>query len=145
MRIFMALAGPLLLAAMAASAQVEHHRSPAMAAAGFPLSEAVRVGDTLYLSGQLGTNGRDLAPGGIGPETRQTMENIGAILRGHGLGFGDLVKCTVFLADIDEWPAFNEVYRGYFTDRFPARSAVGGVTLVRDARVEVECIAAFAG
>lgn len=133
----------LLLSAAAAGAQVEHHRSPAMAAAGFPLSESVRVGDTLYLSGQLGTTGRDLAPGGIGPETRQTMENIGAILRRHGLDFGNLVKCTVFLADIDEWPAFNEVYRGYFTDRFPARSAVGGVTLVRGARVEVECIAAF--
>jgi enamine deaminase RidA (YjgF/YER057c/UK114 family) len=71
------------------------------------------------------------------------MENIGAILRRHGLDYGDLVRCTVFLADIEEWPAFNEVYRGFFTDRFPARSAVGGVTLVRGARVEVECLAAY--
>jgi len=100
----------LLLASAGLSAQLEFHRSPAMAAAGFPLSEAVRVGNTLYLSGQLGTAGRELAPGGIGPETRQTMENIGVILRRHGLDFHDLVKCTVFLADIEEWPAFNAAY-----------------------------------
>lgn len=144
MKASMTIAWGLLLVSATLGAQVEHFRSPAMAAAGFPLAEAVRVGDTLYLSGQLGTTGRDLAPGGIGPETRQTMENIGAILRRHGLDFGNLVKCTVYLADIAEWPAFNEVYRGYFTERFPARSAIGGVTLVRDARVEVTCIAAFA-
>ncbi|MCC5794331.1 MAG: RidA family protein [Chromatiales bacterium] len=122
---------------------VEFHRSPGMAAAGFPLSEAVRVGDTLYLSGQLGTTGRELAPGGIGPETRQTMLNIGRILEQHGLGFSDLVRCIIFLADIDEWPAFNEVYREFFDESFPARSAVGGVELVRGARVEVDCIAAW--
>lgn len=132
-----------VLSATAGASELEFHRSAAMAAAGFPLSESVRVGDTLHLSGQLGTTGRDLAQGGIGRETRQAMENIGAILRRHGLGFGNLVKCTVFLADIDEWPAFNEVYRQFFTDTFPARSAVGGVTLVRGARVEIDCLAAF--
>jgi enamine deaminase RidA (YjgF/YER057c/UK114 family) len=71
------------------------------------------------------------------------MENLGAVLRRHGLGFGSLVKCTIYLADIGEWGAFNEAYGKYFSGNFPARTAVGGVTLVRGARVEIDCIAAF--
>jgi 2-iminobutanoate/2-iminopropanoate deaminase len=108
-----------------------------------PFSEAVRVDGLLFLSGMIGTDsaGR-LVPGGIRAETRQTLENIRAALARNGLGMDRVVKCTVFLADIGEWPAMNEVYRTYFPQNRPARSALGNATLVRDARVEIECIAA---
>lgn len=109
-----------------------------------PFTEAVRVDGTLYLSGQIGTDstGR-LAPGGIGPETRQTLENIKAVLARNGLGMDRVVKCTVFLADIAEWGAMNQVYATYFPTNKPARSAVGNSGLVRNGRVEIECIAAM--
>ena len=108
------------------------------------LSEAVRAGNIVFLSGMLGTDstGR-LAAGGIGPETRQTLENIKAALARNGLTMNDVVKCTVFLADIAEWGAMNQVYATYFPESKPARSAVGGTALVRNARVEIECIAAI--
>ena len=109
-----------------------------------PFSEAVRAGNIVFLSGMLGTDstGR-LAPGGVGPETRQTLENIKAALARNGLTMNDVVKCTVFLADIAEWGAMNQVYATYFPESKPARSAVGGPGLVRNARVEIECIAAI--
>ena len=109
-----------------------------------PFSEAVRVNETLYLSGQLGIKPgtMKLVPGGIRNETRQTMENIKAVLETHGYRMSDLVKCTVMLADIAEWATFNEVYREFFEGRFPARSAFGASGLALNARVEVECIAA---
>jgi len=83
-----------------------------------------------------------LVAGGIENETRQTMENIKTSLEAHGYSLNDLVKCTVMLADISEWTKFNEVYRTYFTDHFPARSALGANGLALGARVEVECVAA---
>jgi 2-iminobutanoate/2-iminopropanoate deaminase len=109
-----------------------------------PFSEAVRAGNIVFLSGMLGTDstGR-LAAGGVGPETRQTLENIKAALARNGLTMNDVVKCTVFLADIAEWGAMNQVYATYFPESKPARSAVGGTGLVRNARVEIECIAAM--
>lgn len=108
-----------------------------------PFSDAVRVGNTLYLTGKLGIvpGTRALAEGGIGPETRQTMENIKASLERHGSSIEQVVKCTVFLADIDEWAAMNEVYKTYFPTNKPARSAVGVNGLALDGRVEIECIA----
>ena len=111
-----------------------------------PFSEAVRVGDTLYLSGQIGVvpGTSDLIAGGLEAEARQTMENIEATLEAHGFTMEDLVKCTVMLADISEWAAFNEVYESYFEERFPARSAFGANGLALGARVEVECIAVSA-
>lgn len=110
-----------------------------------PFSEAVRVGDTLYLSGQIGIipGTLNLVPGGLAAEARQTMENIKTSLETHGHSMKDLVKCTVMLADISEWAAFNEVYRSFFTDHYPARSALGANGLALNARVEVECIAAI--
>jgi len=112
-----------------------------------PFSEAVRVGNVLYLSGQIGIvpGGMKLAPGGIREEARQTMENIKTsleALEAHGYGVNDLVKCTVMLADISEWGTFNEVYKSFFSGRYPARSALGANGLALGARVEVECIAA---
>lgn len=108
-----------------------------------PFSEAVRVDGLLFLAGMIGTDSTGtLVRGGIGPETRQTLENIKGALARNGVAMDRVVKCTVFLADIAEWPAMNEVYRTYFPQSKPARSALGGASLVRNARVEIECIAA---
>lgn len=101
------------------------------------LSSAVRVGNTLYLSGQLGIGGER----GITPETRATMENIKSLLEANGATMDDVVKCTVFLADFAEWGAMNDVYAPYFPKHRPARSAVAVSGIAADARVEVECIA----
>lgn len=108
-----------------------------------PFSEAVRVGNLLFLSGQIGNlpGTTTLAPGGIGPESRQTLEHIRDILARHGATLKDVVKCTVFLADMGEWGAFNAVYREFFTAPYPARSALGSSGLAFKARVEVECVA----
>jgi reactive intermediate/imine deaminase len=110
-----------------------------------PFSPAVRVGNTLYVSGQIGalpgSKTLTLAPGGITAEARQAMENIRAILEQHGSSMDHVVKCTVFLADIKDWPAFNEVYREFFKTHFPARSALAASGLAYNARTEVECIA----
>ena len=108
-----------------------------------PFSEAVRVGNTVYLSGQIGIvpGTLKLVPGGTREEARQTMENIRTTLEAHGFTMASIVKCTVMLADMSEWAAFNEVYRTFFAKRFPARSALGANGLALGARVEVECIA----
>ncbi len=109
-----------------------------------PFSKAVRAGDMLYLSGELGTmpGSMQLVPGGIGPETRQTMDNIKTTLEANGSGMEYVVRCLVMLADINEWAAMNEVYRTYFSPgKFPARSALGASWLALGARVEIECIA----
>jgi len=109
-----------------------------------PFSRAVRVGDLLFLAGQIGTDGSGrLVPGGIEAETRQTMENIRAQLQRNGLGMDRVAKCTVFLADMAEWPRMNAVYATYFPGPKPARSAAGSSGLALGARVEIECIAAY--
>ena len=112
-----------------------------------PFSEAVRVGNLLFLSGQIGNQpGKlELVPGGMPAEAEQVMRNIAATLERHGSKLGDVVKVTVFLADMKDWPAFNEVYRRHFPDHFPARTAAGANGLALGARVEVECIAALHG
>ena len=115
--------------------------------AGLPFSDAVRVGDVVYLSGALGNvpGKMELAPGGIEAETRQMFENIARTLEQNGLSFDDVFKCQVFLADMKEWPAFNKIYVEYFKpDRLPARSAMGVNGLALGARVEIE-ITAYAG
>ena len=108
-----------------------------------PFSEAVQLHDTLYVSGQLGLAPGTLAPvaGGIVPEAHQAIKNMKDVLECHGSGLKHVLKCTVFLADIAEWPAFNRVYREYFTDNLPARSALAASGLALGARVEIECIA----
>ena len=125
------------------SSKVEFMNSGTVTPNTLPFSEAVRVNDTVYLSGMIGNlpGTLKLAPGGIREETRQVMENIKAVLGAHGYTLKNLVKCTVMLADISEWPAFNEVYKTYFEPPFPARSAFAGSGLAMGARVEVECIA----
>lgn len=112
---------------------------------GLPFSEAVRVGDLLYLSGQLGTDSTGLlVPGGIGPETRQALGNIAAVLTRHGSSLDRVVKCTVMLADMAEWAAMNEVYLTFFRSHRPARSAFGTSGLALGARLELECMALVA-
>jgi reactive intermediate/imine deaminase len=121
---------------------VEYLQSPGNEEMNLPFSAAVRVGNLMFLSGQLGLvpGTRELAEGGIQPETRQTMENIAQTLEDFGSSIDNVVKCTVFLADMDEWGAMNEVYRTFF-DNPPARSALGASGLALGARVEIECIA----
>ncbi|HWN19210.1 MAG TPA: RidA family protein [Gemmatimonadales bacterium] len=107
-----------------------------------PFSEAVRVGNMLYLSGQLGTDSTGkLVPGGIGPETRQALSNIAAALARHGSSLDRVVKCTAMLADMAEWAAMNEVYVTFFPSPRPARSAFGASGLALGARLELECMA----
>jgi reactive intermediate/imine deaminase len=102
----------------------------------------VRVGDMVYLSGQLGTDstGR-LVAGGIGPETRQALTNIADVLQRHRSSLAHVVKCTAMLADMREWGAMNEVYVTFFRSHWPARSAFGTNGLALGARIELECMA----
>ena len=133
----------LALACACSQSQAQVEFRPRPNAPG-PFSEAVRVGNLLYLSGVLGPDSTTrLVPGGIGPETRQAMENIKAALQRTGLTMNDVVKCTAMLADIADWPAMNAVYATYFPGPKPARSAMGGLQLVFNARMELECIAAY--
>lgn len=124
------------------SPDVAYLNMPGMEGLDLPFSSAVKVDNTLYLSGNLGNipGTLDLAEGGIQGETRQTMENISAVLEQFGSSMDKVVKCTVFLADMAEWGAMNEVYKTYFADP-PARSALGASGLALGARVEIECIA----
>ena len=110
-----------------------------------PFSAAVRVGNMLYLSGQMGTDeSTTLVPGGIEAETRQTLANMKAILERHGSSLDRVVKCTVMMADMAEWPTMNVVYVQHFPLHLPARSAFGAASLALGGRVEIECIATVA-
>jgi 2-iminobutanoate/2-iminopropanoate deaminase len=126
---------------------MEFLNSPGAKAAGLPFSQAVRVGDVVYLSGCLGNvpGKLELVPGGMEAEARQTMENIGRVLKANGLTFDDVFKCTVMLADMKKWADFNKVYLTYFNpDRLPTRSAFGAAALALGAQVELEAWA-YAG
>jgi len=135
---------PLLLACTAPQPATEREviRVPG-ALEGLPFSSAVRVGDVLYLSGQIGTlpGTRELAAGGVAAETRQTLENIKRVLAHAGSALDRVVKCTVFLTDIADYSAVNAVYQEFFPVDPPARSAMAGSGLALGAKVEIECIA----
>jgi 2-iminobutanoate/2-iminopropanoate deaminase len=111
----------------------------------YPFSSAVRAGDVLFLSGQLGSEMVDGAPklvaGGIEAETKQTLENIKTVLAKAGSSMDRVVKCSVMMADMAEWPRMNTVYATYFPGKKPARSAWGATALALGARVEIECLA----
>ena len=119
--------------------QVEFMPSPRPNAV---FSPAVRVGSTLYLSGQIGTDSANRrVAGGIQAEGRQALNNVKATLERYGSSLDRVVKCTVFLADIRDYDAFNEIYVSYFRVRKPARSAMAASGLALGARVEIECMA----
>ena len=104
-------------------------------------SSAVRVGNLLFLSGQIGTDTANrLVAGGLQAEARQALNNIKRVLEQNGSSLDRVVKCTVFLADIREWQDFNDIYVTYFRARKPARSAMAASGLALGARVEIECI-----
>ena len=109
-------------------------------------SSAVRSGDLIFLSGAIGAapgvSPPRLVEGGVQAETRQAIENLVAVLEAAGATLADVVKCTVFLADMADYAAMNEAYLEYFGDAPPARSALGANGLALGARVEIECIAA---
>ena len=125
------------------AAEIARHDDGPLAGKG-PYSESARVGDLLFLAGQIGEDkDGNLVPGGIKAEAEQMMLNIKAALARRGLAIEHVVKCTVFLADIAEWGAFNEVYKKHFSHPYPARSALGASGLAANARVEMECIAGY--
>jgi reactive intermediate/imine deaminase len=132
-----------LVEAAGPDADVEFLRSDAVLSGDLPFSDGVRVGRLVMLSGQLGVRPGTLTlvPGGIVPESRQTLENIRSVLAAHGLGLRNVVRVQVMLADMSEWPRFNEVYREFFSAPWPARSAFGANGLALGARVELEVFA----
>lgn len=133
----------MALATPAAAQEREVIRS-AIVPAGLPFSAAVRAGDLLFLSGQIGNvpGTRQLADTGIAGQTRQTFENIKTVLAAAGSSLDRVVKCTVFLTDMRDYAAMNAAYAAYFPKDPPARSTVAGSGLALGARVEIECIAA---
>ncbi len=111
-------------------------RAPAAIAS---YSQAIQVGETLYLAGQIGLDPatRELVPGGLQAEARRALDNCKAVLEAAGFTMADVVQVQVFLADVNDYAAFNEVYGGYFPPPAPARAAVAVAALPRGARVEV--------
>lgn len=137
----LALVGP----ALAQVPAVTYIPAPARGDTPRPFSEAVRVGDILYLSGQIGIRPDGTLPDGMAAQARQMMDNIGATLAKQKLGWGDVFQCLVMLEDMADWPAFNTVYVPYFpAGKLPARSAFGADGLALGAKVEMEC-KAYAG
>lgn len=116
--------------------------SEAPAAIG-PYSQGVRVGSTIYYSGQIPLDPKSgqVVSGGIDVQARRVMENIAGLLRAEGLGFGNIVKTTIFLADIGDFQTVNEIYGSYFKQAPPARSTVQAGALPKNVRIEIEVIA----
>jgi 2-iminobutanoate/2-iminopropanoate deaminase len=112
-----------------------------------PYSQAIRAGDFLYLSGQIGLNPAtgQVVEGGIVEETHQVLKNLGAVLAAGGASFGQVVKTTVYLQDMADFAAMNEVYGGYFSAPAPARATVQAAALPKGVRVEIDLIAYVAG
>lgn len=131
-----------VLGLLATPALAQEKEAIQLGSSNLPFSTAVRVGNMLYLSGQIGlVPGQGLVQGGIGPETRQALTNIRNTLEQLGSAMEHVVKCTVFLADIKDYAAMNEVYGTFFTKDPPARSTVAGSGLAAGAKVEIECMA----
>jgi len=124
--------------------RMQHFNAGMVLPPGVPFPEGVRVGQLLFLSGVMGhlPGEMSLPSGGIVPETRQALQNLNRVLQGQGLGLQHLAHCTVMLADMADWPAFNDVWRQAFGELpLPARSAFGCQGLALGARVEIDCIA----
>jgi reactive intermediate/imine deaminase len=142
MRIILTLAASVLLASPSLAQDIQYIRMPG-SLEGLPFSSATRVSDVIFLSGQIGAipGTRQLVDGGVDAETRQTMENIRAVLEYAGSSLDRIFKCTIFLVDIDDYAEMNEAYASFFPETPPARSTVAGSGLALGARVEIECMA----
>ena len=110
-----------------------------------PYSSALRAGDLLFVSGQIPADPSTgfMVEGDIALQTRRVLDNVGALLNAAGLDFPAVVRTTVFLADMNDFPAMNDVYRAYFTEPYPARSTIQAARLPKDARIEIDAIAAY--
>jgi 2-iminobutanoate/2-iminopropanoate deaminase len=108
-----------------------------------PYSQAVRAGDWLFLSGQIGLDPvtGDLVVGGVVVETERVLANLQAVLEAAGASLRDVVRTTIYLADLGDFPRVNEIYAGCFDQPYPARATVGVAALPRGARVEIDAIA----
>ena len=142
MRVILLLALSVGMASAMTAQQKEVLKVPG-AVTGLPFSPAIRVGNIIYLSGQLGNKmgTRELVPGGIEAETRQTLENIKTVVEAAGSSMDKVFKCTVFLADIADYEKMNKVYASFFPKDPPTRSTIAGSGLALGARVEIECMA----
>src|SRR5678815_4287213 len=119
--------------------------SPAAPKAIGPYSQAVRAGQLLFVSGQVPIDPATgaLVDGDIATQTRRVLDNVDAVLRAGERSFADVVRTTVFLADMNDFAAVNEVYGQYFTEPYPARATVQVARLPKDARVEIDVIATY--
>jgi reactive intermediate/imine deaminase len=110
-----------------------------------PYSQAVRVGDTIWVSGQIPLDPvtKELVAGDIEAQVRRVFDNLKAIVTAAGASFDDVVKATIFLIDLSHFALVNKVMAEYFREPYPARAAVGVAALPRGAQVEVECIVAL--
>lgn len=110
-----------------------------------PYSSALRAGQLLFVSGQVPIDPKtgEMVSGDVATQTSRVLQSIGALLNAGGLTYNDLVRTTVFLADMNDFAAMNEVYRTYFTEPYPARSTVEAARLPRDARIEIDAIAMY--
>ena len=144
-RIAAIAAAALMFSSSVAAVPPHYFPAPARQGAPAPFSTAVQVGDVLYMSGQIGIGPDGKLPDTFDGQAKQAMENVGAVLKAHGLGWGNVFKCTVMIADMKNWPAFNAVYVPYFpAGKLPARSAFGANGLALGAQLELECLA-YAG
>jgi 2-iminobutanoate/2-iminopropanoate deaminase len=116
---------------------------PGIEASSLPFSQVVEANGFVFLAGQVGNRPGEAnaITGGIEPETRQMLDNVGRLLEAVGLGYGDVVKATVYLRDFSEFEAMNAIYREYFPTEPPTRATVGVAALARDFRIEIEIVA----
>jgi 2-iminobutanoate/2-iminopropanoate deaminase len=119
--------------------------SPGAPKAIGPYSPAIRAGQLLFVSGQVPIDPAtgNMITGGIADQTRRVLDNIGELLLAAGRSFGDVARTTVFLADMNDFAAMNEVYGEYFAEPYPARATVQVARLPKDARVEIDVIAIY--
>ena len=116
---------------------------PGLEPGGLPFSKVVEANGFVFLAGQIGdAPGSGLVAGGIEAETRQMLDNVGGLLRAVGLDYGDVVKCTVYITDFDEFDAMNAIYREVFPTDPPTRATVEVTRLALGARIEIEVLAA---
>lgn len=108
-----------------------------------PYSQAVKCGNVIYTSGAIpiDPNSGNVVAGGAAQQAEQAIKNLAEVLKGAGAGLGNVVKTTVFIKDMNDFTAINDVYKSFFTDNYPARSCVEVARLPKDVLVEIECIA----